>query len=306
MRTVFTAFLLALLSNLVFAQTPELATPPGHEVSLEVSHYRYAEPGATSISIHGPKLAGEYRGTLSLGERGRWFARAGVRGVVGKAAYDGWCMPFLIKPNRSSPNGYELDLGDPSPCSETGDRDWYVETSAVVGKDFVGDAWAWSPFGGLGFRHLSNGTSGIPGFRTDEYLYLPVGVTARTKAGRGTLGFTLEYDRLIRGWQKTRDSRMGNGDVPATSTAPQFTINGFSDISFDQHGGWALRASVKYQLARRWSVEPSLVYWNVDSSPDNYETVTFTVNNVTAREQWGAYEPHNTTREFGVKVGVRF
>ena len=46
--------------------------------------------------------------------------------------------------------------------------------------------------------------------------------------------------------------------------------------------------------------------WNVSSSPVNYETATFTVNNVTAQEQLGAYEPVNVTSEFGVRLGVHF
>ena len=114
-----------------------------------------------------------------------------------------------------------------------------------------------------------------------------------------------EYDRLIHGWQKTRNSALGGGDVPATTTAPGFTIVALA-ISFAQHGGWALRTSAKYQVTRNWSVEPYFVHWNVSASPVNYETATFTVNNVTAQEQLGAYEPLNTTNEFGVKLGFHF
>ena len=213
----------------------------------------------------------------------------------------------MIRPNNASPNGYELGLGDPAPCSESGDRDWYIETRGVVGKDFLGDTWALSPYGGLGFRHLSNGTAGIPGFRTDNYLYLPLGVTARTRvASQRTLSFTVEYDQLVRGWQTTRDSELGGGQVPATPTAPAFTVEGFTDISFTQHRGWALRASATYQATRRWSLEPFYIHWDVAASPVSYATVSFTVNGVTAREQWGAYEPVNATNEFGVKVGVHF
>ncbi len=284
-----------------------LATPTGNELSFDVASYTYTEPGDTSISIHGPKVAGEYTGTLSLGDRGHWFARANVRGVTGNTTYDGWCFPFLITPNSASPNGYELDLGGPSPCSENGDRDWYLETRGAVGKDLIGEKWAFSPYGGLGLRHLSNGASGVPGYRTDDYLYVPLGMTARTRAGsHGTLSFNVEYDQLIHGWQTTRDSQLGGGDVPATPTTPAFTVNGFTDISFSQHRGWALRASAKYQITRHWSLEPSFIHWNVSASPVNYETVTFTVNNVTAQEQWGAYEPNNATNEFGVKVGFHF
>jgi hypothetical protein len=94
--------------------------------------------------------------------------------------------------------------------------------------------------------------------------------------------------------------------VPATSTAPPFSIDSFTDVSFAQHSGWALRASAKYFVTTRWSVEPSYIHWNVKDSPVNYETVVFTVNNVPAQEQLGFYEPLNTTNEFLVKLGFHF
>ena len=51
--------------------------------------------------------------------------------------------------------------------------------------------------------------------------YLPVGATARTKvASQSALSFTLEFDLLIHGWQKTCDSQLGGGDVPPATTAP--------------------------------------------------------------------------------------
>jgi hypothetical protein len=299
---------MALISSPAFAQAPAgLATPTGHEVNASLGSYTYVEPAPLRISIHGPKIGVEYTGTWSLSERQRWFAQANVRGTTGHATYDGWCSPFQITPNSASPNGYALGVGDASPCSESGDADWYVEGRGLVGKDFAGQHLGWSPYAGVGVRHLSNGTTGIPGYRTDEYLYVPLGVTARTRvASHGALSFTLEYDPLLRGWQKTRNSALGGGDVPATPTAPGFTLNGLSDMSFAQHGGWALRASGKYQVTRQWSVEPYYVHWNVNDSPVNYGTATFTVNGVTAQQQFGAYEPHNLTNEFGVKVGFRF
>jgi len=278
----------------------------GHEVNASVSSYNYMEPGGLSISIHGAKVGGEYTGTLSLNKRRQWFGQANVRGTIGSATYTGWCLPFLITPNSASPNGYELDLGDASPCSETGDRDWYLEGRALFGKDMIGERWAWSPYTGLGLRHLSNGTTGVGGYRTDDYLYLPLGSTTRTEMASRTLSLTLEFDVLLHGWQKTRDSALGGGDFPATPTAPAFTIDGFTDISFSQTKGWALRASAKYDLSKHWSVEPYLVYWNVSASPVNTETATFTVNNVTAQELLGAYEPDNVTHEFGVKWGFHF
>jgi hypothetical protein len=284
-----------------------LATPTGHEVDFSLGTYTYSEPGDQSISIHGIKFGGDYTGTLSLNSQRLWFLQADVRGTIGNVTYDGWCSPWLITPDGTSPNGYALDIGDASPCSESGDRDWYVETRGLIGKDVIGRSWGLSPFTGLGLRHLSNGTSGVNGYRTDNYLYLPFGATVRTRVTpQNALSFSLEYDHLLHGWQTTRDSQLGGGFVPATTTAPAFTLDSFSDVSFDQHSGWALRAAAKYQFTGHWSVEPYYVHWSVSASPANDETATFTVNGVTAREQLGFYEPDNVTNEFAVKLGFRF
>ena len=145
------------------------------------------------------------------------------------------------------------------------------------------------------------------GYRTDDYLYLPIGMTARTVvASHNSLSLNLEYDHLLHGWQTTRDSQLGGGDVPATPTAPAFTIEGFSDVSFRS----ALRMGAARQCeisgGRQWSVEPEYIHWNVNASPVNYETATFTVNNITVEQQLGAYEPLNRTDEFLMRVGFRF
>jgi hypothetical protein len=324
MKALVLVLMIALIPPQALAQTPGspstrspqpqsaavddvLATPTGHEVNVSVGGYRYTEPGAQSISIHGAKIGGGYTGTFALDERRHWFTQADVRAIVGNATYDGWCSPFLIAPSSASPNGYKLGLGDASPCSESGDKDGYVEARALVGTDFIGRTWGWSPDIGLGVRRLSNGTTGVAGYRTDTYLYLPLGLTARTRgASHGALSVNVEYDRLLRGWQTTRDSRLGGGDVPATTTAPAFTIDGFSDVSFAQHGGWALRAGAKYPLARHWSVEPSYIRWRISDSPISDEIATFTVNRVTAQQPLGAYEPLNATNEFVVKLGFHF
>ena len=318
MKTLFITGVITLIASHAFAQAPDaiprstvavedsLATPTGHEVSAAVASYTYREPGAQAISIHGAKFLANYIGTLSLNERRHWFFQGDVRGMLGNVTYNGWCSPFVITPDSASPNGYALDVGNSSPCNESGDKDWYLEARALTGKDVIDQRWGWSPYSGLGFRHLSNGTNGTPGYRTDNYLYLPLGVTARTNVSHRALSVNAEFDALIHGWQETRDSELGSGDIPATPTAPAFTVDGFTDISFAQSRGWALRASAKYPVTPRWSVEPYYVRWHVSSSPVNYETATFTVNSVTAQEQLGAYEPINVTSEFGVRLAFHF
>ena len=59
-------------------------------------------------------------------------------------------------------------------------------------------------------------------------------------------------------------------------------------------------------MTQRWSLEPYYVRWSVDDSTVDVMTVAFTVEGVTAGQQMGFYEPHNTTDELGVKVGFRF
>jgi len=307
---LFLAGAILLISPSAFAQTRDaIATQTGQELNVSLGGYQYAEPQAPPITISGPKFGGEYTLTRALGDVSHWFVQGNARGTVGNATYNGACAPFLIGPNASSPNGYELDFGDFTPCSESGDRDWYLEGRAMVGKDFVGERWAWSPSTGIGVRYLSNGTTGTAGYRTDEYLYVPIGLTARTHVGSRRvrlLTVNVEYDRLLHGWQNTHDSQLGGAFIPATATTPAATLDSTTDISFSQTSGWAVRASVKFQLSARLSLEPSCVHWNVASSPVNVETATFTVNGVTAQEQLGAYEPQNTTSEVVVKLGFAF
>ena len=86
----------------MLAQEPaaHLSTPTGHELNVSVGGYRYAEPRlATPISIQGFKLGAEYTGTGSLSESRQWFFQANVRGLFGNTDYDGYCRPWLIRPD---------------------------------------------------------------------------------------------------------------------------------------------------------------------------------------------------------------
>src|SRR6185295_16998208 len=121
MNKLLLAGVVALIPIKVFAQTPVasaapvasgLATPTGNEVSFALGGYNYVEPCDLKISIHGPKYAGEYTGTFALNPARHWFASANAKAMVGTTSYDGWCAPWLIVPERASPNGYLLDLGD--------------------------------------------------------------------------------------------------------------------------------------------------------------------------------------------------
>lgn len=303
----------ALMPLGAFAQTPArtggsvLATRTGNEINVSAQHYTYTEPMDIDVTMHGPKAGAEYTGTFSLSQRSRWFGQVNLRATGVTVNYDGSCRPWLIVPSTTSANGYRLTLGTTSPCQESDDRDWYVEGRALTGKDFIGSAWAVTPFAGVGFRHLSNGTNGTPNYRTEQYLYVPVGATLRTTSlSDHVLGVTVEYDHLIRGWNTTRNSLLGGGTVPATSTAPAFTIGDFTDFSFQQTRGWAARASASIQVSRSWSLEPYYTRWSVKDSSTDTGSVAYAVNGITARQTLNAVEPHNFTEEAGVKLKFRF
>lgn len=302
---VLTSASLALAQAQTGTSADPLATRIGNELNVSVQHYGYTEPMDIDVTMHGPKFGGEYTGTFALSQRRRWFAQFNVRATGATVRYDGACRPWLIVPSSTSANGYRLTLGTSSPCSESGDADWYADGRALTGKDLVGSTWGVSPFAGIGFRHLSNGTTGNANFRTEEYLYVPLGVTLRTAPAEGhVLRFTAEYDHLLRGWNTTRDSLLGGGTVPATSTTPAFTIGDFTDFSFEQHGGYGLRASASYQLSRSWSIEPYYTRWHVNDSSATAGSVAYAVNAITVRQTLNAYEPVNFTNEYGVKIGV--
>lgn len=296
------------------AQTPPrpirtpLATSAGHEINVSGQHYRYAEPDPkVDIYISGLKLGGEYTGTWVFGPRGHWFAQLNARLTGGPADYDGWCRPWQIAPSANSANGYALRLGDRAKCAEENHTDWYADGRVIMGKDLVAGAWSLSPYTGIGTRHLANGITGHANFRTDEYVYIPVGLTLRTTlTTTRAAALTVEYDHLLRGWQTTRNSLLGSGTLPATPTAPTFTIGDFTDLSFDQHDGRGFRVSAAVPVSDRWSVQPYYTYWRVEDSPVTTGSVAYAVGGITARGQLTAYEPLNTTAEAGVKIALRF
>lgn len=168
MKKLLFVALLALLPGLALAQQLGAqrdtgpTTAPGHELTFDLSGYNYVEPGDLLISIHGVKFGGEYTGAFSLNARQHWFARANVRANTGRTNYDGWCAPWLITPDRSSPNGYALEIGDFSTRNDAGNRDWYTEGRAQVGKDFVGQHWTGRPRAGSAFVISRTRSTGSP------------------------------------------------------------------------------------------------------------------------------------------------
>ena len=92
MNRLLITTVMVLLSSPAFAQAPASAPPPpsrtsapavnaglgtpaGHEVNVSLAGYTYGEPSNLSITIHGPKVGGEYRHVLA--EPAHALVRAG-------------------------------------------------------------------------------------------------------------------------------------------------------------------------------------------------------------------------------------
>lgn len=305
--------------SLTQLETRDLKTEPGNEISLSLGQYTYFELRGTGdriMDLTGAKVGIEYTRNVSLSENQNWFATINLRGSLGKVRYS-TPQTFFIDtvPDTSSPSGYILVSKPGPPFSEGGIEDWYIEGRALVGKDFAGRTVGFSPYAGIGFRHLSNGKGpysalNTSGSRTDAYLYVPLGATLRTNSFLErwfkSAEFNIEGDVLIRGWQTTRYSRIPPFSVPSTATAPAFAFLGTNDLNFRQRLGYGLRASAKLHLERHWSLEPYFSHWGIAQSIPDVATFRYTVNGQPEQYSVVYTEPRNHTNEFGLKVGFHF
>jgi hypothetical protein len=165
--------------------------------------------------------------------------------------------------------------------------DWLAEVRAVIGRDYLtGERIALSPYIGLGYRYLYDdlrgysSTSAVGYRRYSQYLYIPIGLTARIRSGeRWVLAPTLEYDAFLGGRQVSKLSDTGIG---------------YSDATNHQDHGRGYRASLMLETGR-WAFGPWMNYWKIDDSDTVYVGL-------------GTYamEPENWTREYGVELRYRF
>ena len=180
-----------------------------------------------------------------------------------------------------------LEYGSAGSGTQNDIPDFTTEARIVVGWDYLaGEGVALSPYIGLGYRYLYNDLSGYTstgavGYeRYSHYLYVPVGITLRFRAAeRLVIAPTLEYDWFLRGRQESMLSDTGSGNSDATNT---------------QTDGYGYRAYLMFET-RRWSLGPYMHYWKIKASDlDQIAPNTF------------AFEPRNTTREYGVEFRWRF
>jgi hypothetical protein len=266
-------FLSAAAFVLIF--TPAFAQYKNHnfQIALETSNYTYKEP-SVDVKMSGAMfgVSAEYL-RKNLGVNKKTFFSLDFLYMGGKVDYDGWAC----------------SIANPDDCWPAEDRknDWFIESALKLGGNFKpSERWEISPYIGLGGRYLVDNKNAQGSYhRTSTYLYVPLGLKTKFYLPKmWDIGFNAELDWLLTGKQKTNLS-----DVNPS----------YYNITNEQTNGVGAKLSVKLQKNYKKSgifAEPFLRYWKIQES----DGVPY------GNPGYLAYEPSNTTTEWGLKTGVYF
>lgn len=262
------------------------------EVSYENSDYTYREPHmANTMSLKG-RLQGvnakyTYKGVLSdvLKDSDSSFLTLDFRYMGGSVDYDGYM---------------QSGTGDAYPISHSDIGDYYLEGRFLLGQIFQAtDSLAFWPYFGLGYRFLKDHLDKFAGGyqRESTYIYMPLGLDVKYEfVPSWTVGLGGEFDWLIKGRQMSRMSALEAELITGGKIRLDDTAN-------RQTQGYGLRFSARLQKDfEHFGVfaEPFWRYWHVQNSEEEFLTAGgFQTGMVVV-------EPFNTTKEYGLKVGLVF
>jgi len=238
-----------------------LATRPGLELGLQAAGYRYEEPDLMKLTGPRAGIVGAYTFT----DARRFFSRIEVRDSYGRLEYE------------SSGTGNQSSVPDN-----------IFEARVVAGADFfLGRSFSLSPYAGLGYRYLYSdlrgySSTGAVGYRRESnYVYAPLGLTARLLLGGGfALAPTVEADFFLGGRQKTWLSDTG--------------LAGLHDVINSQDSGRGYRGYVMLEKDH-WAFGAWMHYWRIEDSDVQAIGGGF-----------AGMEPKNWTREGGLEIRYRF
>jgi len=264
-----------LSSGFVLAQSPlDLKTKSSNELGLTISSYSYLEP-SLSVSMKAINWGIDYTGIYAFGNN--WFVLGNVNYNNGQVSYSGT-------------------------GTQSGIPQYYFDIKGAIGHDFTFEEFNLSLYTGLGYRFLSQqwggsstSTGAVAYDRQSTYNYIPLGVIHRYSVpDNAELETTFEYDYLLSGNQYSGLSTL-NG------TRGGITYKGTPDVNNYQNSGYGLNLTVMYKESN-WGIGPYIKYWNIQKSNTNYATIS--VNGTPTR--YSAYEPANSTNEYGIKAIYRF
>ncbi len=256
------------------------------ELGLATSYYRYQEPNL--MSIRAINLGANYIGTLVF--QNDWFIRADLAATVSGGVHY---------------SSYGTGSSD-------GQKNWYSDIRALVGKNLAFENYALAPYVGFGYRYLYNNGQGVltttnnVGYRrTSNYYYLPIGITHKLDlSSQSKLVTNIEFDYFLRGKQI---SCLSDANVEVGFNA--WTRG--KDITNTQKSGYGARFSTMYQIDN-WSVGPYINYWHINASDTVYKSwyATNIIHNSRPATEgpvaFGGGEPKNNTIEAGLKISVLF
>ena len=243
------------------------------EAAYEFSGYAYREP-YDEMPI---KLAGHMQGgSLAFTHKMQYsdlFWKVDFRYMGGETDYNGWLM-------TSPPTKYTFD--------DIGDYYWELRAHVGTTSDLYGPWKVWGSVG-LGYRllkdHMNKSPSGY--LRRSQYLYMPAIAEFRRTSEAWTISFIGELDLLLSGLQT---SYLADSD-------PSYDRN----FSNNQNDGIGLRLSIKLQKelgSVGVFIEPFWRYWDIEDSD-----VALVYRGSTPHYM---IEPHNTTNEYGLRMGFSF
>jgi len=243
----------------ISGQPDPLATRRGWEVGGQLAQYHYEEPNFAEYTGTRGGIVGAYTFTRA----DRMFFRVDGRGSYGALKYRG--------------SGTQDSVPDT-----------IIEARGVAGMDFPAGSGVWlSPYLGLGYRYLYNDSRGytstnFAGYRRrSNYLYAPVGMTARIDLGNGwVLAPNGEADIFIQGKQQTQLS--------------DTNIAGLNDVTNTQSHGYGYRTYLMVEKDHL-AFGAFTHYWNIKDS--DLQPIGPGV---------AGREPANWTRESGIEFRYRF
>ena len=260
MKHALPALLLAVCPAAIAQEPNPLSTRPGWELGVQGSHYDYEVPDFSKISGNRGGLAA----TRAFADGSGLFSKIELRGSYGRLKYE-------------------------SSGVETNVPDLILEARALAGLDWIGGSVSLSPYVGLGYRYLYDDLKGYhnsnpSGYRRySNYLYAPVGFTARLYLGGGwVIAPTAEADVFL---YSTQVNQLSDIDV------------GLSDVTNRQSKGRGYRGALMLEKDH-WAFGAWTNYWHVKAS----DTQTGFANGGV----FFSTEPESTTRETGLELRYRF
>ena len=199
----------------------------------------------------------------------------------------------------------EVDYSSPIAGEINGIDDALGEVRVVLGADLKSEARVvFTPYAGFGYRQLTDDGDGMVSTngsyaygRKSTYYYSPVGIELESDLDNGwSIGGLFEFDMLWAGTQDTYFSDLNDN----------FGVT-YQDVTYDQHSGYGLRASVRLSKdlgsTGKLVFEPFLRYWDIEQS----DSEPFIVNGVPSTDPNAPrVEPGNSSTQYGVKVSLLF